>query len=242
MRSVETEGSSIDEAISRALHALGAPRERVEIEILENARRGVLGIGRKTARVRATMRAPMSWIDVSEPVERSVDADARDAAAGSRVEPSPAAALSEILRLMGAVATVTESVGGDGEATLVVSGADTSEVVGRHGEVLDALEYLVNRIGERRGPDAPRVSLDAEGYRERRRTSLEALARRAAEKARRTRKAVTLSPMNPGDRRAVHVALKRENGVSARSLGQGFYRKVIVIPEGARRSGGKPKR
>ncbi len=250
MRSVEAEGSSIDEAIARALRALGAERDQVEVEILENVRRGVLGIGSRPARVRATMRAPLRWLeeavfddeptvaaDGPQPVEE--ERRANDVAATAD---DAATVLAELLSRMGFSVMVDQRVSANGERTLVVNGRDAAGIVGRQGEVLDALEYLMNRISDRGGPDAPRYTLDADGYRERRLTSLADLAQRVADKARRKGKPVTLSPMNPTDRHALHAALRSETGVSIRSLGQGFYRKLVVIPDGARRSGGKPRR
>lgn len=258
MRSVEAEGSSIDEAITGALRALGAAREQVEVEILENARRGVFGFGRRAARVRATMRAPMRWSEeaifddtpgpVAEPPpEPAGDRRRRkDVPVAPHAEVSPdldgPALLSEILTRMRLDATVEERRAVNGERTLIVSGRDASDAVGRQGEVLDALEYLVNRISERAGPNAPRFTLEAEGYRERRRQTLATLAERTAEKARRKRKPVTLSPMNPEDRRAMQAALRAESGISIRSVGQGFYRKLVIIPEGAKPRSGKSRR
>ena len=263
MRSVEAEGASIDEAITRALRALGAERDQVEVEILENARRGVLGIGRKAARVRATIRAPLNWLEAvplgrdepsgSADAERSADrgretrpargARGRDTG-GAASKPAVATTfdadrvLGDIVRLMGLGVEVR--AGGDDARTLEITGDGAADLIGRHGEVLDALEYVVNRIAERAAPDAGRYTLDVAGYRERRRTSLVELAERAAEKARRKGKPVTLSPMSPADRRTVQAALQTTRGISTRTVGQGFHRKLMVIPEEARRRGGKP--
>jgi spoIIIJ-associated protein len=92
---------------------------------------------------------------------------------------------------------------------------------------------------ERRDQSAAHVALDAAGYREQRRTSLEALARRLAERVRRRRKPVTVNPMSPSDRRAVQHALASESGITVRTVGQGFYRKLMIVPEGTRGGGGK---
>ena len=244
MRSVEAEGSSIDDAIARALRALGADRDQVEIEILENARRGMLGIGRRAARVRATMRAPLRWLEeaVFEDEPASADAPRAAAAATSATPTEATTVLAGILARMSFSVAIDQQISSNGERTIVLSGRDAAAAVGQRGEVLDALEYVVNRIVERAEPNATRYTLDAEGYRERRRASLIDLARRAADKARRNNKAVTLSPMNPTDRHALQAALRTERGISTRSVGQGFYRKLVLVPEGARRSGGKPRR
>jgi len=246
MRSVEGEGGTIDEAIKRALAALGVGRDEVEIDILENASRGVLGIGRRKARVRATVRAPLQArlarerdaggaLPPTPPAESALAARPDVAAAGL----DGAAVLCDILRLMAIDATVLVADGQKGTRVLRVEGPESPHVIGRRGEVLDALEYVINRMAERGGRQGRRFALDAEGYRAQRNASLEKLARRLAERARRRGKPVTLNPLSPGDRRTVYRALQSENGIAARSIGQGYYRKLVIIPGGVRRGGGK---
>lgn len=114
--------------------------------------------------------------------------------------------------------------------TFVISGAESANVIGRHGETLDALEHLLNRIVAG-SPGIPgRVSVDVEGYRARRRESLEELARRLADKAVGTGRPVALHPMSPRDRRVVHLALAGSATVSTRSEGEGHYRRVVIEP------------
>ncbi len=271
MRSVEGEGTTIDDAIARALTSLGVGRDQVEIDILWNANRGVFGFGRRKARVRATVRArlemaPDSRFDEDEAASSAVETavPSRDAGAHrdrpaersttsveplSRASASPAGAngaavdavaiLKEIVSAMRLTLSVVEVGGGGGERVLRVEGPDLAIMVGRRGEVLEALEYLVNRIAERAGGAGGRVVLDATGFREQRAAGLEEHARGLAERARTRRKPVTTSALSPNDRRALHRALESESGVVARSVGRGFYRKLVIIPEGTRRGGGK---
>ncbi len=104
-------------------------------------------------------------------------------------------------------------------------------IIGRRGQTLDALEHIVNRIVFRDDTEPGlRVSLDVEGYRERRQKSLEELAERLAAKARETGRFVTLNPMSPRDRRIVHLALQSDPSVSTRSEGEGHYRKLVIVP------------
>lgn len=250
MRSVEGEGGSIDEAIARALAALGVERDRVEIEILENAKAGLFGIGRRKARVRARIRAPLTTWLVQAVKSRGAHGEPA-AAAGSasrardgtgEVSGNCAALLDEILRRMGVRARITRRDGQDGEHILDVQGPDTDAVVGRRGEVIDALEYLVNRMAERVGDGTRRVVVDADGHRAKRQTAIEELVRQAAARARQRKKPVTLDPLGATDRRIAHLVLKSEAGVRGRSIGEGLYRKLVVIPEGTRRGGSKGKR
>jgi spoIIIJ-associated protein len=105
-------------------------------------------------------------------------------------------------------------------------------VIGRRGQTLDALEYLVNRIVSRAEEANGRVMIDVERYRERRREYLEQLAHRLAAKAKQTGRPVTLNPMSPRDRRIVHLTLQDDAQVSTRSFGEGLYRKMTIHPAG----------
>jgi len=112
-----------------------------------------------------------------------------------------------------------------------ISGDDISLIIGKEGQTLDALEYLVNLCLRRRDPDVNyRVVLEAGGYRERRKKSLAAMAERLAIKVKRTGRAVSLQPMPARERRIIHMALKQFKGVKTHSSGQGPYRKVVITP------------
>ena len=126
--------------------------------------------------------------------------------------------------------------GGDSHTIhLSVRGADTGIVIGRHGQTLDALEHLVSRIvlREEVSPDL-RILVDMEGYRQRRQESLEQLARRLADKAKATGRAVALDPMTPRDRRTVHLALQSDPAVTTISEGEGNFRRLVITPQDGR--------
>jgi len=236
MDSVEANGSSIDEAIESALKLLGARRDRVEIEILNNAVRGLFGIGSRKARVRATLRAP-------------IDADHPTAAAPTRREPVPEPpattreisaedhhavdharhVLEEILRHMEVHADVNVRHH-EGDVLFDLTGDSSGVLIGRRGQMLDALEYLLNRVAARDEGGSARIVVDSENYRARRRESLEELARRMGEQAKKKRKPVTLNPMSPRDRRIVHLILQEDASLVTKSSGKGYFRKLIIIP------------
>jgi spoIIIJ-associated protein len=115
--------------------------------------------------------------------------------------------------------------------------ADNSALlIGRKGQTLEALQYLVTRIaGERPGGEGAHVVIDVENYRERRRKTLEDMALRLGEKAKRQRKTVTVDALSAADRRIIHTALQDDPWVTTRSLGQGSYRRLLIIPEGDRK-------
>jgi spoIIIJ-associated protein len=258
MPSIEAEGSTIDDAIARALQLLGAPRERVEIEILANATRGLFGFGGKRARVRASLRRPaaeMAPDPAPAPVPPSAPAAApaaatrqatapsppprrpapRDGARRPETPPSPEAVarardvLADIVRLCGVEATVAAA-----GSRLVIEGDTSGVMIGRRGATLDALEHVVNRVVGHQDERAGHVEVDANDYRGRRRAVLEALARRMAERARSKGRPVTLNPLSPRERRIVHLALQDDPALVTHSAGSGFYRRVVIAPAGAR--------
>jgi spoIIIJ-associated protein len=251
MRSVETEGGSIDEAIDRALTALRVPREQVEIEILENSARGLFGLGSKRARVRASVRPSVATaLEAGTPHEaRPADVSRETTSPSRSSREATVAKAREVLEvLLGALVEsprIEEMPDDDHSGTIrfTLSGPGSGLVIGRRGQTLDALEHLVGRIVSRdESEHGMRIALDAEGYRQRHQESLEDLARRLADKARTTGRPVTLNPMSPRDRRVVHLAVESEPGVSTCSEGEGLYRRVVITPrQGARPGRDRPR-
>ena len=118
----------------------------------------------------------------------------------------------------------------DGNIHLNIQGDNSGLLIGRRGKTLDALQFIVNKIVNKSLERKVRVVVDSEKYRQRRRDSLTQLALRMGEKAKRIRKPVTTNPMNPGDRRIVHLALKDDGELDTRSRGEGLMKKVVIIP------------
>ncbi|MDE0214003.1 MAG: Jag N-terminal domain-containing protein [Deltaproteobacteria bacterium] len=193
----------------------------------------------------------------SEPVEAAVEVDAPGAAADlpGSVEPAenPSAdvdesvaearkvgveVLTEILRLMGVDSRVVVKPGQDStEVVLDIQGDSGALLIGRRGQTLEALQHIVSRIvAEKVGPDGPQPIVDAEDYRGRRVRSLEDMALRLGEKAKRSRKTQSIDALNARDRRVVHMALKDDPWLTTKSQGQGAFRRLLIVPEGDRRS------
>lgn len=146
--------------------------------------------------------------------------------------------LARILELMGERNELTTTEKDSEGIELAIKGDGSGLLIGRHGQTLDALEYLVNRILARRVKDALPITVDTESYRERRRRQLHRMALSMAEQTKREHAQVTLEPMPPRDRRIVHLALKDDPLITTRSTGDGFLRVVEIIPVGERREGG----
>lgn len=204
-RGLEASGRTVGEAIEQGLASLGLDRSRVEIDILDEGSRGILGLGGREARVRLTVRSGTAG---------TVGAVAR-----------------ELLSLMGVSAEVSAEEGPE-SIRVNLEGADVGPLIGKHGQTLGALETLLGLMVGRKSGTPVRVELDAEGYRERRQASLEDLARRTAERAARQGREVALIPMGSRDRRIIHMVLQDHPQVSTVSRGERDMRRVVIVPKG----------
>jgi spoIIIJ-associated protein len=165
--------------------------------------------------------------------------DARISANPEEQAREAAALLARILELMGERAEIELVRDSDPDAMeLNVKGDGSGLLIGRHGQTLDALEYLVNRVLARKIKDAAPISIDTESYRARRRQQLHRMALSKGEQAKREHVAVTLEPMPPRDRRIIHLALKDDPLITTRSSGEGFLRSIQIVPVDERREGG----
>ena len=234
MDTIETEGDTIDQAIEKALKLLGVERDRISVDILSEGKKGILGFGAQKARIRASLRKPSFDISATPVSHAEIQVTEVDTSA---VAKKGQAALADILRLMGVPATVETKAGPTrDEIVLEIRAENSGLLIGRKGQTLEALQYLVTRIsGERAGGEAPHIVVDVENYRDRRRKSLEDMALRLGEKAKRQRKTVTVDALSAADRRIIHAALQDDPWVTTRSLGQGSYRRLLIIPEGDRK-------
>ena len=234
---VEAEGDTIDAAIDHALKLLGVGREKITVDIISEGRKGILGFGAQKAKIHAALRkSPIGDDTLSAATPAVVELAAVPVDTSAAIEKAKTA-LTEILKLMGFSAVVEQRTAQNGDETILEIKADNSGLlIGRKGQTLEALQYLVTRIaGEYPGSDGPHIVVDIENYRERRRKSLEDMALRLGEKAKRQRKTVTVDALSAADRRVIHAALQDDPWVTTKSLGQGSYRRLLIIPEGDRR-------
>jgi len=223
MKSVETEGKTIQEAISKVCEELKVSREDVDIDVLANGSTGFLGlVGAKNAKIRATLK--------ERPEVPTPEASLSSVPSGAQVAETAKKTLSDLLRLLEIEASI--ELKEDSERILLnIKGDGSGLLIGRKGQTLDALEYLVNKIVHKGAEDKKRIVVDTENYRSRREESLVNLAQRLAEKAKRMGRPVTISPMSAHDRRIIHLALQEDKALHTWSTGTGLYRKIIISPE-----------
>jgi spoIIIJ-associated protein len=254
VESVEATGRTVDDAIENALDELGLERDEVDVEILDPGGADVLALVRVTPRAR--MDDPVGPDDeydddedvIGEDEEELEDASDDDvtqwAAPSPEMEPIAEAAratLADILHNMEMEAdvVVTRAVDDEGLPTveLEVEGEYLGILIGHHGETLSALQFVTGLMTSRRLSKRVRVIVDMEGYRERRSRMLRDIALRAAERAQRYRQPIFLDPMQPAERRIVHMALQQHPYVTTHSIGEGDSRRVVVSPRQPQRLG-----
>jgi spoIIIJ-associated protein len=236
MDSIEQTGRTVDEAVEAALKTLGVTRDEVDVEVLAEESRGLLGIlGYSSARVRVAVRQDRGQPEVpAEPLELETEEPQPPVAeieGASELAKKAVETLTRVLELMGLEATA-ELTSDDEESVSIDirSEHDLGLLIGRRGQTLSALQLIVAMMANRNLPPdlRRRIILDAEGYRARRDRNLRAMARNAAERAKRSGRAVTLDSLNPRERRVVHLTLADDPSVMTRSEGADPNRSVIV--------------
>ena len=214
MENLEFSGKTVEEAIQHALDRLGVSREAVEVNVINEGRAGILGLGSEPAVVRVTPLASMPQADVAGVAKNVLEK------------------LLGLMGLEGSVTTQTEAVPDDSPSiTLNISGADLGILIGRRGLTLSSLQYLVRLMVSNQTKSRESIIIDIEGYKERRQQSLENLARQMAEQVKMQGKPYAFEPMSSFERRIIHVTLTGDPDVTTESVGVGEGRKVILMPK-----------
>ncbi|MQF92770.1 MAG: protein jag [SAR202 cluster bacterium] len=214
---------TVDEAIELGLKELDADRDEAEVEILSRGKAGFLGIGAEVARVRVT-RISAGRNAAGMPTTGEGETTAAGVAT---------AAVGRILEAAGVNVTRTLRAANDPESggpIIDLAGEDSGLLIGRRGQTLQALQFLVNLI-VRKQFEGVRVVLDVENYRQRREFQLRDMATKVAARVTQTNRSITLEPMPPADRRIIHTSLTDNPDVSTESTGEGEGRKVTIMPK-----------
>ncbi len=202
-------GKTVDMAVAEGCAQMGIAPSSVKYTVLEEAKKGFLGMGATPAKVKITYTVP--------PVETATEF------------------LKKLLENMQLDAKLSVSEGDD-EVRISISGEAAGVLIGHHGDTLDSLQYLTNLAANKKdGQDDERpytrIVIDIENYRAKREETLRSLARRTAERVRRTKRSVTLEPMSAQERRIIHSEVQNIEGMTTFSVGQENNRKVVVSLE-----------
>ncbi len=203
----EFEGKSTEEAIEHACAHFQVSAEQLEIEIVSVGSPGLFGLGGRKAKIKAALR--------EEPEELLLTA------AKEILE-----TLLERMQEKAAVSVHEE----DDRISLRIETDDAGLLIGKQGQTLDALQYLVTKMLAKKSRRKVRISIDVEAYRARHNEALAHLAQKYGEKVKKSGRPVILSPMNPYDRRIVHMALQDDKELKTMSRGEGLYKKVVISP------------
>lgn len=209
MSMIEVEGKTVDEAIQKACEQLGLSPEQLEVEVLSDGSNKIFGIiGGTKVRIKATVKEHPSEPDAQKAQE----------------------VLENILQRFG-FETSIEVLEDDDCVTLNIKGDGSGILIGRKGQTLDALQYVVNKIVHRSPNVTKQVIVDTEGYREKRKETLLDLAKRLSEQAKTREGPVSTSPLNPFERRIIHLAIQDDDDLTTQSTGEGIYRSVVISPK-----------
>ena len=206
MEYIEESAKSVNEAITEACRKLGVTSDRLDYEVIEEGSNGFLGIGSKPAIIKAAVK-----------IEKL------------SLEDNAKKFLNDVFAAMNMTVVVEIKYDEENkEMDVDLSGDDMGVLIGKRGQTLDSLQYLVSLVVNKESEDYIRVKVDTENYRERRKETLENLAKNVAYKVKRTRRPVSLEPMNPYERRIIHSALQNDKYVTTHSEGEEPFRKVVV--------------
>jgi len=231
-------GRTVDEAIETALEELGLERDDVHVEILEESQKGFLGLGGKEARIKVeligeweTQGRKTSEPEEPEPAGKE-EFDFHLGEEPTLVEHTgkPRRMVEEMLGIFGIEAMV-EAKESDDSVDIDVWGEDVAILIGRGGNTLDAMQYLVNVSCRRKGEVDKRIIIDIEGYRKRKKARLEKDAEQLAKKAIDEGRSIEMEPMSASERKTVHMTLRIIGGVQTESTGDEPDRRVVIHPE-----------
>ena len=252
---IQVSAKTVEDAILEAAMKLATTREHLEYEVIEKGSAGFLGFGAKAAVIKARAltdeeieKAAVELEPVKEVVKQEVKKEVKEEKKVEKVEKTEETVvekatkavaagkeisaedfLKDVFKAMDMVVDikVTENKE-ENSLDIELAGEEMGVLIGKRGQTLDSLQYLVSLVVNKYSDEYIRVKIDTENYRERRKETLENLARNIAYKVKRTRKTVSLEPMNPYERRVIHSALQNDRYVTTHSEGEEPYRRVVV--------------
>lgn len=235
----EFSAKTVDDAITAACQDFFVTSDKLDYEVLEEGSSGFLGIGAKPALIKARVKEDKEIVkeSVKEPVKEVLKEEKKFVKETAKVSNVDAREVEEAAKkFLGEVfdamemEVIVDAKYDDAEKALDVDmrGEEIGIIIGKRGQTLDSLQYLVSLVVNRGQADYIRVKLDTENYRQRRKETLENLAKNIAYKVKRTKRPVSLEPMNPYERRIIHSALQNDRYVTTHSEGEEPFRRVVV--------------
>lgn len=233
---IEFKGKTKNDAITEACRHFSIPSDKLDYEVIDEGNSGILGIGARPAIIKARVKEENE--EVIEPVKLSetpIIASVKAAAAEIEdvdVEGVSKKFLTDVFAAMDLAVEISTKYN-DSLRSLEVelSGDEMGVLIGKRGQTLDSLQYLISLVINKGTTEYIKVKVDTENYRQRRKETLENLAKNISYKVKRTRRPVSLEPMNPYERRIIHSALQNDRYVTTHSEGDEPFRRVVVTPK-----------
>lgn len=253
---LEFEGKNIDKALEKASNELNKPVEDLEYDVVSYGSSGIFGlVGVKNAKIRIRKRKRAQAASDTKSRARDLVKDAfqledDEPEVAAKTQKKSEAALPDenmenaiavgevaLKRFVDFISTGAEISTDLKEQRIIfkVEGGNSGLLIGKRGQTLEAMQYLVEKIVNKQNDKRVRVLVDVEGYLKTRKANLQKMASRMAEKAKKSNKPVTIGQMNAYDRRTVHMHLKNNAAVRTQSVGEGYYRKLIIFPKKKKR-------
>lgn len=253
MSFIEKTGKTVEEALKEALAELKTTADKVNVEVIEEAKKGLFGFFSKEAKIRVTLKEAAEKIgdiveetvetikeevkaakveEVKETVEKKVETEkvrSKEVVINEAAVEAGKEFLQKIFNAMHIEVVMEKFINkNDGTVTFKLHGSDMGILIGKHGQTLDSLQYLTNLVANKNSNERIRVIVDIEDYRERRVETLNRLALRLADKVKRSGERVVLEPMNPHERKIIHVALQNDRRITTLSEGEEPHRRVVI--------------
>jgi spoIIIJ-associated protein len=249
---LEFEDKSVEKAVDKAAEQLNIPKEKLKHDVISYGSSGIFGlVGAKKAKIRVSAPPAPSEKLLEEVATHGSGPDARAATtdiddAAEPIHPTPEDEQvpvfskdpielgKDVLQRIIDLITTDAKVVVDNTADRIlfkVEGGNAAILIGRRGQTLEAIQYIVDKVVNKQVNERVRLEVDIEGYIETRKSNLKKLAARMAEKSKRTGRPVTIGQMNAHDRRIIHLTLKDDNRVRTQSMGDGYYRKLVIFPK-----------
>ncbi|BBO76771.1 DNA-binding protein [Desulfosarcina widdelii] len=245
---LEFQGKNVEQALENASDKLNLPKSKIKHEVVAYGSTGIFGlVGVKKAKIKVFVPnkkveakpRKASETKIAEENQKEPKEIRKPAVSEQPEENAPCdeeligygqQALGKIVKSISEEADIS-SEQEKGKLIYKISGGQSGVLIGKRGQTLEAIQYLLEKMINKNSGNRVRVLVDVEGYLAKRKSNLQQMAMRMADKAKRTKKPVTIGQMNSHDRRIIHIQLKDERGVRTQSLGDGYYRKLMIFPK-----------
>ncbi len=252
---LEFEGKDVEKASQKACEELKIPKEKLKYDVISYGATGIFGlVGIKKAKICVTLpdltpedntkekdlehnnksKKPVTELERSaEQVQRSTEQVPRDDKAIASIPDESVNLGKNVLQQIIDLITIDAEISYEKQSDQIlfyIKGGNVAILIGKQGQTLEAMQYLVEKIVNKHSEQRIRIQIDIEGYLEKKQNSLKMLAGRLAEKAKRSGKPITTGLMNAHDRRIVHLALRDDSGIRTQSVGDSFLKKLLIFP------------